>query len=279
MVVSQDKSCLVGALGLHEHEVRLVKSILRHSNGRDQARYEWADDPSDAHLVMVSADDEAAMKAWQALAQNQPLPVLLMITPKVLDNSAEYYFSRPFAPSKVLIVLDKIFKEKLASVLEVKIFAGVGNSSRRETIRVAQGVVSTARRALVVDDSPTVRKRLELELGSFNIQVDSAETGEQCLDMLEKGWYDIIFLDVVMPGADGYEVCKNIRKNLVTKRTPVIMLTSKSSSFDRVRGALAGCNAYLTKPVDYEKFHKVLEEYLTQAQGESTAQKELENLR
>ena len=82
--------------------------------------------------------------------------------------------------------------------------------------------------------------------------------------MLEKDHYDIIFLDVVMPGVDGYEVCRRIRKNMLTKQTPVIMLTSKSSSFDRVRGAMAGCNSYLTKPVDYEKFHKVLEEYLTQ---------------
>ena len=52
------------------------------------------------------------------------------------------------------------------------------------------------------------------------------------------------------------------RLEIDAKRTPVIMLTSKSSSFDKVRGAMAGCNSYLTKPVGYIKFHKVLEEYL-----------------
>ena len=52
------------------------------------------------------------------------------------------------------------------------------------------------------------------------------------------------------------------RLEIDAKRTSVIMLTSKSSSFDKVRGAMAGCNSYLTKPVDYIKFHKALDEYL-----------------
>lgn len=267
--MSQDKSCFIGALGLQEHEVRLVKSILRHSNDRDQAHYEWTDDLNEAHLVIVSVDSEAAMQEWQALVKNHPATVLLLITSRAQDNVAEYTFSRPFSPSKVLMLLDKIFKEKLASVLETKIFAGADQTVLRQTMSKVNAVGSAAHRALVVDDSPTVRKQLEQELGSLNIQVDSAETGEQCLDMLEDGGYDIIFLDVVMPGADGYEVCKKIRNNRVAKRTPVIMLTSKSSSFDRVRGALAGCSAYLTKPVDYEKFHKVLAEHLLQAEDEN----------
>ena len=57
--------------------------------------------------------------------------------------------------------------------------------------------------------------------------------------------YDIIFLDVVMPGADGYEVCKAIKKG---NNTYVVMLTSKKSPFDKIRGTMSGCNAYITKP-------------------------------
>lgn len=259
--MAQVKCCFVSAIGLPEHEIRLVKSILRHSNEGNPTRFEWADGPSEAHVVMVSSDNENAMKAWQALAPNRAFPVLLLITPRVQDCAMEYCLPRPFSPSKLIIILGKIIKEKLTSVLETKIFAGDSKLLQRETV-VVQGGGAIARRALVVDDSPTVCKQLELELATFNIQVEIAETGEQCLAVLEKHQYDIIFLDVVMPGADGYEVCKNIRKNQMTKRTPVVMLTSKSSSFDRVRGTLAGCNAYLTKPVDYEKFHKVLDDYL-----------------
>jgi twitching motility two-component system response regulator PilG len=76
-----------------------------------------------------------------------------------------------------------------------------------------------------------------------------------------KNFYDIIFLDVILPGADGYQVCKHIKKNPLLKQTPVVMLTSKASPFDRVRGSLAGCDTYLTKPVDYQEFKQVLEKY------------------
>lgn len=92
--------------------------------------------------------------------------------------------------------------------------------------------------------------------------MDTAETGEQGLEALENNRYDIIFLDVVLPGADGYQVCKTIRKNMETKHTPIVMLTSRSSPFDKVRGSLAGCSSYLTKPVDYDNFFSVLEGYL-----------------
>ena len=179
--MSQDKSCLVGALGLHEHETRLVKSILRQTilrqgNGADKGRYEWTEDLDEAHLVMVYADNVAAMKEWQALAQNQSSPVLLLVTPRVLDNVDDYYMLRPFAPSKILILLDRIFNEKLKSFFEPKIFSGKVTTPQRDTIRVVQGVASTASRVLVVDDSPTVRKQLEIELGSLSIKVDSAES-------------------------------------------------------------------------------------------------------
>ena len=164
------------------------------------------------------------------------------------------------------MLLDKIVKEQQEGGAESEsgIFSGEAKPAQREVARAVPGVPAR-HRALVVDDSPTVRKSLVLELGSFNIQVDTAETGEQGLEMLEKNQYDIIFLDVVMPGADGYQVCKTIRRNQQTKLTPIVMLTSKSSPFDKVRGSLAGCSAYLTKPVEYENFYQVLEEYLALA--------------
>ncbi|BBB63658.1 hypothetical protein UNDKW_5385 [Undibacterium sp. KW1] len=118
-------------------------------------------------------------------------------------------------------------------------------------------------RALIVDDSPTARIKIDLELRSMKIASDCAETGEQALQMLEKKNYDIIFLDIVMPGADGYEICKIIRRHPQTKRTPVVMLTSKSSPFDRIRGSLSGCNSYLTKPVEHLKFRAVVEKTLS----------------
>jgi two-component system, cell cycle response regulator len=258
--MTQGKPCLVGALGLLEHEISLIKSMLRHANDKHPDRYEWVDDLHGAHVAMVCTDNEDSMAAWREICLTQPAPVMLNITPRVVnDTPSEYTVARPLSPVKMVALLDKIYREKFEKLLEKKIFQGDVTGSQ---FKFSPGGEPLAKRALVVDDSPTVRKQLEQELGSMHIQVDMAETGEQCLEMIGVVTYDVIFLDVVLPGADGYDVCKKIRRNQQTKNTPVIMLTSKTSSFDRVRGAVAGCSSYLTKPVDYEKFHKVLDQYL-----------------
>jgi len=114
----------------------------------------------------------------------------------------------------------------------------------------------------VVDDSSTVRKQVELELKLLGIWTDAAESGEDAFELLAQKDYDIIFLDVVLPGVDGYQICKTIKRNKAKKKTPVIMLTSKSSPFDRVKGALAGCDTYLTKPAKQNSFQKVVKKYL-----------------
>ncbi|MCP5158465.1 MAG: response regulator [Gammaproteobacteria bacterium] len=116
--------------------------------------------------------------------------------------------------------------------------------------------------ALVVDDSSTVRKQVELELKLLGIQTDTAESGEDAFGLLAQKDYDIIFLDVILPGVDGYQICKTIKKDKARKKTPIIMLTSKSSPFDRVKGALAGCDTYLTKPAKQNSFQKVVKKYL-----------------
>ena len=268
--MTQDKIYLVGTLGLLKHEVRFIKIMLgltTHApTSRTQGRYELTEDLSKANIVIVNSVDNDAMIEWRKISQNQPAPKLLVVTVADQPVSAKYQLSRPFGPAKVLMLLDKIVKEQQEGGAESEsgIFSGEAKPAQREVARAVPGVPAR-HRALVVDDSPTVRKSLVLELGSFNIQVDTAETGEQGLEMLEKNQYDIIFLDVVMPGADGYQVCKTIRRNQQTKLTPIVMLTSKSSPFDKVRGSLAGCSAYLTKPVEYENFYQVLEEYLALA--------------
>lgn len=118
------------------------------------------------------------------------------------------------------------------------------------------------RTALVVDDSLAVRIQLEQTLQQYDFKVTTTSTGEQALELTDNHHYDVIFLDVVMPGIDGYETCRQIKKDSRKKTTPVIMLTSKSSPFDKIKGKLAGCNAYLTKPVDKKIFQQAIAQYV-----------------
>ena len=101
-----------------------------------------------------------------------------------------------------------------------------------------------------------------MKLTLMEYQVELATNGQQAIELINSNYYDSIFLDVVMPGVDGYEVCKRVKKDKEKKHIPVIMLTSKSSPFDKVKGKLAGCDSYLTKPVEHEEFQKVVAGYL-----------------
>ena len=105
-------------------------------------------------------------------------------------------------------------------------------------------------RALVVDDSATVRRLMDLTLRPMGIDLEFADRGEDALVLARNRGYDIVFLDVMLPGIDGYRVCKTIKSDKATRHTPVIMLTSKDSAFDKVRGIMAGTDVYLTKPID-----------------------------
>ncbi|OQX07992.1 MAG: hypothetical protein BWK73_26640 [Thiothrix lacustris] len=112
--------------------------------------------------------------------------------------------------------------------------------------------------ALVVDDSAAIRKQLEIELRHANIAADFAETGEEALEKSAQKQYDLVFLDVIMPGIDGYEVCRKMRSSKTMKKTPIIMLSGKTSPLDEVQGVIAGASTYLTKPVQHEQFQQTL---------------------
>ncbi len=115
---------------------------------------------------------------------------------------------------------------------------------------------------LVVDDNLTVREFMRTKLEPFNFNVDYAESGEQAVGLTGQRRYACVFLDVVMPGIDGYQVCKLIKSKKAQGKTHVVMLTSKGSPFDKIRGAMAGCDAYLTKPVDEEKLLETVVRFL-----------------
>jgi len=121
---------------------------------------------------------------------------------------------------------------------------------------------------LVVDDNATVRNFMQAKLAPFGFTTDFAETGEEAVGLTGTKEYTCVFLDVVLPGIDGYQVCKLIKSNKhAVRRTAVVMLTSRSSPFDKLRGSLAGCDEYLTKPVDENHLLEVVAKFLPGARA------------
>ncbi len=106
----------------------------------------------------------------------------------------------------------------------------------------------TASRVLVVEDEPTIRHVLKLQLESYGFEVETEENGVAGLARASTMMPDLILLDVMMPEMDGLEVCRAIRASQRTLHIPVIMLTAKTDSSDKVSGLEAGANDYLEKP-------------------------------
>jgi len=105
---------------------------------------------------------------------------------------------------------------------------------------------------MVIDDSKTIRRSAETLLKKAGCEVVTAIDGFEALAMITVHKPDIIFVDIMMPRLDGYQTCALIKNNQSFKATPVIMLSSKDSIFDRARGRIVGSDKYLTKPFSKE---------------------------
>ena len=103
-------------------------------------------------------------------------------------------------------------------------------------------------KVVLIDDSNTIRRSGEIFLKQAGCEVVLAEDGFDGLSKVVDNKPDVIFVDVMMPRLDGYQTCALIKNHREFKSTPVVMLTSKDSLFDRARGKLVGSDQYLTKP-------------------------------
>lgn len=123
-------------------------------------------------------------------------------------------------------------------------------------------------RILIVEDEPDLLRGLAQVLREEGYAVDLAEDGEAGLYKALNTAYDVIVLDVMLPVMDGLTVLKKLRE---TKATPVLMLTARAESVDRVRGLNTGADDYLPKPFDLEELLARLRALIRRASGHSTS--------
>jgi two-component system, cell cycle response regulator len=231
---------------------------------------------ANADIFVVNLHSTHAVHCWHRLsaliAEDRRKPVLKIskVTPAT-ETGSEFTISWPINPAKLLQSLDsytirhlhyypefEIGSEVEPSLASVKNFKAINLTSHMQ-----QNVHSEDRlRILVADDSLTVRRQLKMEFDSLNAKLNLVGDGESAVQAAENEQFDVIFLDVVMPGIDGYAACKSIKRSKLNKNTPVVLLTSRSSKFDKLKGMLAGCDTYLTKPINHNEFKAVTEKHI-----------------
>lgn len=106
---------------------------------------------------------------------------------------------------------------------------------------------------LIVDDNPTNLGVLSNCFGDFGFEILVAEDGESAIDQVEYAQPDVILLDVIMPGIDGFATCRRLKANASTREIPVIFMTALSETVDKVRGFQLGAVDYISKPIQHEE--------------------------
>lgn len=118
---------------------------------------------------------------------------------------------------------------------------------------------------LVVDDEPMARTLLRLMLVRAGFDVSEAEDGYDALEKIKEEMPDLVILDVMMPGLDGFSVCRAVRESAPTAHLPVIMLSAKTDMDSVNRGLRAGANKYLTKPISPDELARQVRSVLGEA--------------
>lgn len=121
---------------------------------------------------------------------------------------------------------------------------------------------STRPRVMIIDDSKTIRRSAQSLLAREGWDVVTAEDGFEALAKVVEHRPDIVFVDIMMPRLDGYQTCALIKNNAAFSSTPVIMLSSKDSIFDKARGRVVGSEHYLTKPFTREDLLGTIDRHL-----------------
>jgi twitching motility two-component system response regulator PilG len=117
-------------------------------------------------------------------------------------------------------------------------------------------------KVMVIDDSQTIRRTAETLLAREGYAVITASDGYEALGKIVDHAPDLIFIDIMMPRLDGYQVCALIKGNPKFSGTPVVMLSSKDGVFDRARGRIVGSDQYLTKPFTKDEILKAVKSHV-----------------
>jgi twitching motility two-component system response regulator PilG len=246
LAVPQSTSAKLGLAvkGFTPSERQLLDAILKLSQRRQtQLNLLRGLDEEEADVVMIDAKDVNALN-WAH--RNPWLARKVVIWVDAPNARGGYAAKRPIQWASLPMLLVRALEQVPAKA------AGLANLSKSKSV-------------LVVDDSVAVRGQLRALLERRGFSVTEVPNAESAIKLATNQTYTCILMDVLMDGMNGYDACRLIKTQATGgKKTNVVMLTSKTSPFDRIKGKMAGCDAYLTKPVNPEQLYEVISRFVAQ---------------
>lgn len=270
--MNADNNITVALIGIPPIEEKRLNAAFHHSQSRHTA-YSAKDINDSPQILMVNADEPLSLIHWRKYrntleAKDIKDPPSVLVSKDREFNTVHYQVRRPLIASRAISILDQVTANEFTVKEEVAILEQTAKPVSKNKVTKDNEAKKSV--ALVVDDSLPVRIQMDQALKPFTERVDFAESGEEAFELINTNEYQIIFLDVILPGMDGYEICKVIKQGKA-KNTPIIMLTGNSSPADKIKGKLAGCDTYLIKPVGQTIFKEVVSQYLNSSARVSVA--------
>ncbi|WP_444994960.1 response regulator [Aliikangiella sp. IMCC44359] len=240
------------AIGLSKLDVKILKAIFQSAEKNYDYSFQLTSGKGaeNAHFAIVNADEPQIVRKWRVWNARSN-PIYSIYASKVInEKGSQTSILKPFNPASVMKGMQHAMFQVYGEIPDFEISESVKPSNNNDFNSVVNKVNRSKVTALVVDDCHTILKAMAIQLDLLGIHATCVSSGEAALERIKKIHYDLIFLDIVLPGIDGYDLCKEIRATSIHKNTPVCMLTGKSNMFNMVRAKLAGCDKYITKPAN-----------------------------
>ncbi len=241
---------VISHVGLSEKDKMLFRTLVRLDEtwfGNFQLAAEA--DTVEGQILVADIDAEQHQQTFQRLQSKAHFESIILISKqKAPAHSGVIHLARPVVFRKLTDALKRATEFKHVEAQDLHDY-----------------------NILVVDDNLPVRTYMKQKLHEIlavDAGVDVAESGEEALLKIAKEHYDLVFMDVMMPGMDGYQACRQLK---AISKTKVVMLTSKSSTINRVKAKISGCDGYITKPPEDRELAQVISRFL-KAKSSSTTQ-------
>lgn len=254
-------SFIVSVVGLDAQHLCLIEVVFRHIQyNRFVFRLASSNEHEVADVLIAGVGDPAGRASLEhARARGRPAATIAVIGP---DDRVG---------GRHAIEIGQLVRQMLPILNRVVELEGLAGGPRR--IRGATRIDRTPGalggrggdeggayrpRVLVIDRDESIRRQLADAFARMGIEMDMASSAEEALERLVMRPADLALLDPDLPGAGGLRLARTIHREPDWRDLPIVVLSERRSPLDVIRGAFAGCSAYLAKPVDYDDLHRTI---------------------
>jgi len=259
--MSDKPSYTVTVAGLDMQHLRLIEVVFRHIQyNRFLFRLAEADEHESADVLIAGIGDPVGREALErARARGRPAATISVIGPDG-SGGGQHAIEVGQLVRQLLPILNRVVEleglaggpRRIRGATRIGRGPGVGGG------KGAPGEAGERPRVLLIDRDDAIRRQLADAFGRMGVDMDTASSSDEALERLVMRPTDVALLDGELPGGEGLRLARTIRREPDWRNLPIVVLSERRTPLDVIRGAFAGCSAYLAKPVEYDDLHRTI---------------------